>query len=127
MFSYLSNRFQRVKIGENVSKLGRAKCDVPQGSLIGPRIFNIFINDFFYIFEYCILYSYADDNTASHSSDDVDELVCQLESELRNILKWFKTNCLGANPDKLQYIALRKDASKLKFLLRIEPYIPVMM
>ncbi len=34
---------------------------------------------------YCILYNYADDITASHSSDDVDEFVCQLESELRNI------------------------------------------
>ncbi len=91
MSSYLSNCFQRVKIGEN-----------------------IFINDLFYILEYCLLYNYADDNTASHSSDDVDELICQLESELRNILKWFMTNCLGANPDKLQCIALVKNASKVK-------------
>ncbi len=41
------------------------------------RIFNIFINDLFYILEYFILYNY-DENTAFHSSDDVDELVCQL-------------------------------------------------
>ncbi len=34
--------------------------------------FNIFIKDLFYIIEYCIFYNYADDNTASHSSDDVD-------------------------------------------------------
>ncbi len=81
-------------------------CGVPQASIIGPCIFNIFINDLFYILEYCILYNYADDNTASCSSNSVDELVCQLESELRNILKWFKTNCVGANPDKLQCIAL---------------------
>ncbi len=47
----------------------------------------VFINDLFYILEYCILYNYADDNTASHISDDVDELVCQLESKLRNTLK----------------------------------------
>ncbi len=114
MSSYLSNCFQILKIGENVSKWGRVKCGVPQGSLIGPCIFNIFINDLFHILEYCILYNYADDNTASHSSDDVEELVCELESELRNILKWFKTNCLGTNPDKLQCIALGKDASKVK-------------
>ncbi len=101
---YLSNRFQRVKIGENISKWSRVKCGVTQGSLIGPQIFYIFINDLFHILGYCILYNYADDNTASHSSNDVDELVCQLESELRNILKWFKINCLGTNPDKLQCI-----------------------
>ncbi len=112
--SLWSNRFQRVKIGENVSKWGRVKCGVPQGSLIGPGIFNIFINNLFYILEYCVLYNYADDNTASHSSEDVDELVCEVESELRNILKCFKTNCLGVNPDKLQFIILGKDASNVK-------------
>ncbi len=42
MSSYLSNRFQRVNIGENVSKWGRVKCGVPQGSLIGPHIFFFF-------------------------------------------------------------------------------------
>ncbi len=45
----------------------------------------------------CII-MYADDNTASYSSDDINELVCQLESELINILKCFKTNCLCAKP-----------------------------
>ncbi len=125
MSSYLSNRIQRVKIGENVSKWGRVKCGVPQGSLIGPCIFNIVINDLFYIFEYCILYSYVDDNTTSHSSDDVNELLCQLESELRNILKRFKTNYLGPNPNKLQCIALVKMHQMLNFYLK--SYYPVMM
>ncbi len=82
MSSYLYNCFQRIKIGENVNKWGRVKCGLPQGSLIGHHIFNIFINDLSYILEYCILYNYADDNTASHRTDDVDELICQLESEL---------------------------------------------
>ncbi len=119
MSSYLSNRFQRVKIGENVREWGRVKCGVPQSLLIGTHIFNIFINDPFYILEYCILYNYANDNTASHSSDGVHELVCQLESVLRNILKWFKTNLLGANPDKLQSVALGKDGSKFKMSFEV--------
>ncbi len=80
--------------------------------------------NFFYILEYCILYNYDDDNTASHSSDDVDELICQLESELINILKWFKTNCLGANPNKLQCIALCKDASKVKISIEVRIIYP---
>ncbi len=41
-----------------------------------PLYFNTFINDFFYSLEYCIFYNYTDDDTVSHSSDDIDELVC---------------------------------------------------
>ncbi len=56
------------------------KCGVPQGSFVGLCIFNIFINNLFYILECCTLHNYADDNTVSHSSDDIDELLCNLES-----------------------------------------------
>ena len=54
--SYLSDRIQRVTKG------------VPQGSIIGPLLFNIFINDMFFFIDHCTLYNYADDNSMSVSS-----------------------------------------------------------
>ena len=49
MLSHLSNRIQRVKIGTCLSKYGKIKSVIPQGSVLGPLIFDIFINDMFYM------------------------------------------------------------------------------
>jgi hypothetical protein len=106
--SYLSNRKQCVKIGSVCSNFRSIIKGVPQGSILGPVLFNIFINDIFYFVDNGQLYNYADDNTLSYASHCKDDLVKTLESESLKLIEWFSNNHMKANPEKFQAIALGK-------------------
>lgn len=118
--SYLNNRKQRVKVNDTFSEWCDVKCGVPQGSILGPLLFNIFVNDMFYVIENCDLHNYADDNTLSDSNANAEELIHNVESDMTNLLKWFKANCLLANPDKFQCITLGKLANQMTFCVGTE-------
>ena len=66
--SYLSNRKQRVKIGNARSKWITLSKGVPQGSILGPLLFNVFINGMHMFIKECTLYNYAGDNSLSCTS-----------------------------------------------------------
>ena len=108
--SYLSNRKQRVKIGDVKSEWVSINKGVPQGSNLGPLIFNIFINDIFHWVQKCNLYNYADDNTLMHHSPYPDQLISTLEIEADSMVTWFRFNSMKANPDKFYFIVLKKIA-----------------
>ena len=60
--SYFTNTKQRTKIGDSFNKYQRIITGVPQGSILGPLFFNIFINDLFLSTDKSTIYNYADDN-----------------------------------------------------------------
>ncbi len=104
--SYLKEQYQRVKIGNTMSEWIEMKCGVPQGSVLGPLLFNIFINDRFYVIEYCSMYNLADDNIVSHIGENVNQVVSKVEREIKDIMVWLNANCMTASPDKFQGIIL---------------------
>ena len=65
MCSYLKNRKQQVQINNKFSSKNIVVPRVPQGSIDGPLLFNLFINDLIFFIQYCTLRSYADDNNLS--------------------------------------------------------------
>ncbi len=105
--NYLSHRTQYVNFnGHDSSKLD-VSCGVPQGSILGPLLFIIYINDLIYLSNYSNMLLYADDTNILFSHSDLDQLVDHVNSELCNISSWFKANKLSLNIDKSNYIIFK--------------------
>jgi len=107
-YSYLKRRKQNVKIGNTCSAFQILLSGVPQGSILGPLLFNIFINDLYLWITKSELYNFADDNTISSSQKTVEDLIQNLEAESKVAIDWFKNNEMIVNPEKFQAIIVTK-------------------
>ena len=97
--SYLTDRWQRTKINTSYSSWSELLIGVPQGSVLGPLLFNLFINDLFYIIKTDIC-NYADDNTPYTSDMCLDKLMEKLECATKCAMDWFQYNGMKLNSDK---------------------------
>ena len=113
IYSYLENRKQCVKINNINSNFQTIKSGVPQGSIVGPILFNVSFNVFFFFLCNVSVYNFADDNTLSSFARIVKNLVSILESESSCVINWFRDNSMIVNPDKFQAILLDKRNSDL--------------
>lgn len=107
--SYLKERKQTVSIKGKLSMFLEILAGVPQGSILGPILFNIFINDFIDIFKKAEIHNFADDNTLSTHSHDTSEVVECLENESDIAIDWFTANHMIANPGKFKAILVKKN------------------
>ena len=77
---------------------------VPQGSILGPLLFNIFLSDLFFIMNDVEFASYADDNTPFFVGDNLNDVILKLQNGSKTLFKWFHDNQMNANPHKCHFI-----------------------
>ena len=102
--SYLSNRQQYVFIDNNKSSMLNIRCGVPQGSILGPLLFLIYINDIMKSSSLISFILFADDTNILYSHKHLPELINTLNTELINVSSWFKCNKLSLNIAKTNFI-----------------------
>ena len=112
--NYLSNRKQRTKINSTYSSLLEIIFGVPQGSILGPLLFNIFLIDLFFIIEDTDIASYADDNTPYVIADNIDGVIKSLEEASEILFKWFNDNLMRINADKCHLLVSTNNTVKIK-------------
>ena len=100
ILSYLSKRKHRTKVNNSYSSWSEIKTGVPQGSILGPLLFNIYLNDIFFFVDKSNITNYADDNTPYATESNIDELLITLKNDTDTLLKWFDDNYFKANDDK---------------------------
>ena len=98
MKSYLKNRKQKVQINNKFSSERVVIAGVPQGSVDGPLLFNLFLNDLTFFIEQRTLSNYADDNNLSISGEDKELIKSMLSSDLMIVEDWFFQNYVILNP-----------------------------
>ena len=104
--NYLTNRQQRVKVNGSFSSWKSVARGVPQGSVLGPLLFNIFINDLLLFIQNSDICNYADDTTIYTCNKNLDNIVHRLENDCSIALEWFADNFMKLNADKCHLLVL---------------------
>ena len=115
--SYFCNRFQRSIINGSFSGWNEVITGVPQGSILGPLLFNVFLNVIFLFISKCQLCNYADDNTLYKSGKNMQKIKDNLEMDFMILQNWFHKNHMVLNPGKCHYIVIGDDDPNQKMIL----------
>ena len=116
--SYLDNRKQRVRVNRNFSSWQEIIAGVPQGSILGPLLFNIFVNDLFLFVSSSNLSNYADDNTLYTSGYNLKEVKEVLLNDLNKVTEWFFENYMVLNAGKCHFMCLGKNTENETFTFK---------
>ena len=104
----MKRRKHEVKINDIESLFKILLSGVPQGSILGPILFNVFINELLLFINEAKLANFADDNTIYAAKRDLNELLRLLEKESEAAVKWFSDNNMIVDPKKFQAIIINR-------------------
>jgi Reverse transcriptase (RNA-dependent DNA polymerase) len=116
--SYLTNRYQYVCVGSSASKLIQIKIGVPQGSILGPLLFLIYINDLPKISK-MLSFLFADDTTLFASHRDPNQLIHFVNEEFQKVVHFFRAHKLSLHPAKTKFILFSNSTPVLNMQLDV--------
>ena len=105
--SYLNNRKQKVFVNGIESSSLLISSGVPQGSILGPFLFLIYINDIVKSTNYFSVRLFADDTSLTATGKDLDVLLHRINSELPAVYEWLCSNRLTLNLSKTKYLVFQ--------------------
>ena len=111
--SYLTDRQQYVSVNNHSSQLGSITCGVPQGSILGPLLFLIYINDLPNVSKVLSFFLYADDTHIYYESVNITKLRNKSVKELVKVKSWLGINRLALNIEKTNFVVFHSSRKKL--------------
>ena len=110
--SYLSNRHQYVNYNNTSSDMKLITCGVPQGSILGPLLFLLYINDIASVSSILFSILFADDTTLFYGSKNLQELSEVVNNELSKMIEWLNASRLSLNIDQTNFMIFRPKGKK---------------
>ena len=112
--SYLSDRQQVVTVNNATSSKCNVSCEIPQGSVLGPLLFLLYINDFHYCSDIFDFHLFADDVNLFYKSKRLSILETNINVELNNIHIWLCANKLSLNVEKSNFVIFYPPQKRLQ-------------
>ena len=111
--SYLHNRKQFVSVNGHSSRLSNITCGVPLGSVLGPLLFLIYINDLPSTSKSLSFFLFADDTNIYFESNSTDRLIKVINGELKTVKAWLESNKLSLNIEKTNFVIFHSPKKKI--------------
>ena len=104
--SYLHDRSQKCFVNNHLSDYCTLLCGIPQGTILGPLLFLIYINDLPNCLEHSKPRMYADDTHLTFASNNVEDMNLYLNQDLAKVSEWLVTNKLTLNQSRTEFMLI---------------------